>query len=422
MKNVTVGIVGLGYVGLPLALRCSEVGHKVIGFDISEIKVRKFNRCVSYISNFHAANLKKIRNRGGFATGDFTLINKCDVIILCVPTPLSKNREPDMSYINSATSSILSYLRKGQILCLESTTWPGTTDEVIAKKVNDLGLQVGTDIAVVYSPEREDPGNELYSTQTIPKIVSGVSKSCREKGEAFYKTIIDEVVTVSSARVAEMTKLLENIHRSVNISLMNEIKIFCDAMEIDIFEVINAAATKPFGFTPYFPGPGLGGHCIPVDPFYLSWKAREFGITTKFIDTSAEVNEVTHRFVFNKVSEVLNIIGKSISKSKVMILGVAYKPNVDDIRESASLALLNRLLLAGSDVSYCDPYVPSVNAAGGMELSSLDYKKCEFNNFDVVLILTDHELFDYDAINAQANLIIDCRGRFSADFRRIFRA
>ena len=326
--RAVIGILGLGYVGLPLAVRYVEAGFKVLGFDIDHEKVEALNDGTSYIEHIASEKIKKVVVHGFEATSDFSRASEVDAIILCVPTPLNKYREPDMSFVTDTTDMVVPFLRKGQIVSLESTTYPGTTEEEILPRIESTGLLVGEDIFLSYSPEREDPGNPDFETRTIPKVIGGHSHACLEVGIALYSQAIDEVIPVSYTKAAEMTKLLENIHRAVNIGLVNEMKIVADRMGIDIYEVIHAAATKPFGFTPYYPGPGLGGHCIPIDPFYLTWKAREYDITTRFIELAGEVNTNMPRWVISKVMDALNDRGRSLKRAKVLVLGIAYKKNV----------------------------------------------------------------------------------------------
>lgn len=325
-KKTVIGIVGLGYVGLPLMLRYVDEGYKVLGIDIDSEKVEKLNDGLSYIEHIPSNDIAKAKEKNLFqATTDFSRASEADALILCVPTPLNKYREPDLSFVIETIDALIPYLRKAQVISLESTTYPGTTEEELFPRIQKSELQVGEDIFLVYSPEREDPGNQDFETRTIPKVCGGFTKSCKRVGVALYSAAIDSVIPVSSTKAAEMTKLLENIHRAVNIGLVNELKVVADRMNIDIHEVINAAATKPFGFTPYYPGPGLGGHCIPIDPFYLTWKAREFGLHTRFIELAGEINTYMPRFVVDKLTDALNDRGKPLKGSKVLVLGIAYK-------------------------------------------------------------------------------------------------
>lgn len=357
-RSATIGIVGLGYVGLPLMLRYSEVGYKVIGFDIDIDKVDKLNAGKTYIKHIGGALIRKAVERGFEATVDFARAKEVDALIICVPTPLNKYREPDLSFVTDTIDSLIPYVREGQVMSLESTTYPGTTDEELKTRIEKAGFQVGKNYFLVYSPEREDPGNPDFTTRTIPKVCGGTTPECSKVGQALYGQVIDQVVVMSSTRAAEMTKLLENIHRSVNIGLVNEMKIVADRMGIDIYEVIRAASTKPFGFVPYYPGPGLGGHCIPIDPFYLTWKAREYKVHTRFIELAGEVNSSMPEWVIGKIADALNRNRKSIAGSKILLLGIAYKKNVDDMRESPSVEIMELLRARGAEISYSDPYVP----------------------------------------------------------------
>ncbi|MCB1406844.1 MAG: nucleotide sugar dehydrogenase, partial [Rhodobacteraceae bacterium] len=357
-REAVIGILGMGYVGQPLALRYAGIGFKVLGFDIDERKVAKLNSGQSEIEHISDAAIAEANAAGMECTTDFSRAREADALILCVPTPLNKYREPDLSYVIATTESVIPYLRAGHVLSLESTTYPGTTEEELLPRMEARGLIVGQDVFLVYSPEREDPGNAHFTTNTIPKVVGGHTETCLEIGKALYGPAIDRIVPVSSTKAAEMTKLLENIHRAVNIGLVNEMKIVADRMGIDIFEVIDAAATKPFGFTPYYPGPGLGGHCIPIDPFYLTWKAREYGLHTRFIELSGEINRAMPEYVVGKLVKALNDRRKSLKGSRVMVLGIAYKKNVDDMRESPSVEIMELLRDAGADLQYSDPHVP----------------------------------------------------------------
>jgi UDP-N-acetyl-D-glucosamine dehydrogenase len=353
IKNRTarVGVIGLGYVGLPLAMRFTAVGLDVIGFDVDVKKVKTLAEGRSYIAHIPDASVAKCVAAGLEATTDFSRIAEVDVITICVPTPLNRNREPDMSYIVNSLALIVPHMHKGQLLSLESTTYPGTTEEIVRPALEARGFKVGEDVFLVFSPEREDPGNQDYTTQTIPKVVGGSTPQCLEMGVALYSKIIDRVVPVSSTAAAEMVKILENTHRAVNIGFVNEMKVVADRMGIDIQEVIEAAATKPFGFTKYTPGPGLGGHCIPIDPFYLSWKAREYGVTIRFIELAGEVNHAMPDWVVGKVTEALNLRKKSLNGSRVLVLGIAYKKNIDDMRESPAVRVMEILRGKGAEVS-----------------------------------------------------------------------
>jgi UDP-N-acetyl-D-glucosamine dehydrogenase len=413
-RKAVIGIVGLGYVGLPLMLRFSEAGFRVLGFDIDKAKVEALNAGRSYIEHIAAAKVAAARKAGFEATADFARAAEADALILCVPTPLNRHREPDISFIVDTTESLLPHLRRGQVLSLESTTYPGTTDEELKPRVESRGLVPGEDFFLVFSPEREDPGNANFTTRTIPKVCGGVTPACRDVGVALYGAVIDKVVPVSSTRAAEMTKLLENIHRAVNIGLVNEMKIVADRMGIDIHEVIRAAATKPFGFVPYYPGPGLGGHCIPIDPFYLTWKAREYGVHTRFIELAGEVNASMPDFVVGKIAAALNARRKSVMGSRILVLGIAYKKNVDDMRESPSVILMEKLRDRGAEVAYSDPHIPVFPKLREhhFELSSVALTPTALAGYDCVVLATDHDRFDYAAIGAHARLIVDSRGKF----------
>lgn len=412
-REAQIGILGLGYVGLPLMLRFSEVGYPVLGFDIDAAKVEALMAGRSYIEHIRAEAIATAVERGFNATTDFSRARGCDALILCVPTPLNRYREPDLSYVIDTTEAIVPHLRAGQVVSLESTTWPGTTEEVLKPRVESTGLKVGEEVFLVFSPEREDPGNPSFTTRSIPKVLGGVTPACTEVGQALYGQVIDEVVTLSSTRAAEMTKLLENIHRAVNIGLVNELKIVCDRMGIDIHEVIRAAATKPFGFTPYYPGPGLGGHCIPIDPFYLTWKAREYGLNTRFIELAGEVNTKMPQWVVSKVADALNERGKAVKGARILVLGIAYKKNVDDRRESPSMELMELLEDKGAVISYSDPHVPHFlpMRKHDFDLESVPLTPETLATTDCVLLATDHDRFDYDLIKAHAPLIVDTRGR-----------
>lgn len=413
--EAVVSVIGLGYVGLPLVIRFSDEGFPVLGFDIDDNKIKSLQSNRSYINHINDSEIKKINNEGFFASSDFSQINKADVIIICVPTPLGIHNEPDLSYIKNTLKSINNHLRENQLLILESTTYPGTTDEEIVPVINQLGYQIGKNFFIGYSPEREDPGNVDFSTKSIPKVVSGYSENCLEIVENLYNQIVDNTVPVSSTKVAEMTKILENIHRAVNIGLVNELKLVADKMGIDIYEVINAAATKPFGFTPYYPGPGLGGHCIPIDPFYLTWKAKEIGMNTRFIELAGEINRSMPNYVCQKIIDTLNTAGKALSKSKILVLGLSYKKNVDDTRESPSLEIIDRLIKQGAKVSYSDPYFPETPKTRkyNFNLKNVEINKKTISEFDLVLLATDHDDFDYKLIAKSSKIIIDTRGKIN---------
>lgn len=415
-NNFTVGIIGLGYVGLPLALEFALKGIKVIGFDLDEFKINKIlKEKKSYIKHIPSDKIKKaVETKKLTATTNFAKLPEADALIICVPTPLNTNREPDMSYVVNTAEVIGKYLRKGHFVSLESTTYPGTTDEILLKIFESKGLKVGKDFYLCFSPEREDPNNEKYSTSTIPKVLGGVTKECVEIGKLIYEKVIVKVVTVSSTKAAESSKLLENIFRSINIAMVNELKMVFDKMGIDIWEVIEAASTKPFGFTPFYPGPGLGGHCIPIDPFYLTWKAREYEISTKFIELAGEINTFMPEYVVNKVYHALNENRKCIKGSRILLLGLSYKKDIDDLRESPSLKLIELLQDEGADVDYSDDYVTTIPKLRKYEFKkkSVKLSPANISKYDLVLLSTDHTYFDYKLIFEKAKIIVDTRNAF----------
>lgn len=422
--DAIIGIIGMGYVGQPLALRYAQLGYKVLGFDIDQEKVDLLNGGQSDIEHISDAEIAEAIQSGMACTADMSRIIEADALILCVPTPLNKYREPDLSFVVNTTDAMVPFLRSGQVVSLESTTYPGTTEEELLPRITSTGLSVGKDVFLVYSPEREDPGNANFTTNTIPKVVGGHTPTCLEVGKALYGKAIDRIVPVTSTKAAEMTKLLENIHRAVNIGLVNEMKIVADQMGIDIFEVIDAAATKPFGFTPYYPGPGLGGHCIPIDPFYLTWKAREYGLHTRFIELSGEINQAMPEYVVGKVATALNDRLKPLKGSKVLVLGIAYKKNVDDMRESPSVEVMELLRNAGAEVSYSDPHVPIFPKMRehSFDLSSVKLDEKSIASFDAVVLTTDHAKFDYEMIQKNAQVIIDSRGVYRNHAENIVKA
>ncbi len=424
-KTAVIGIIGLGYVGLPLVLRYAEVGFKVLGIDIDPSKVHALNAGKSYIRHISSSAITHAVTQCGFeATTDFSQATKADALIICVPTPLNKYREPDLAFVTNTTDALVPYLRSGQVLSLESTTYPGTTEEELLPRIESSGLKVGKDVFLVYSPEREDPGNPDFVTRTIPKVCGGHTPDCLEVGIALYSPAIDQVVPVSSTRAAEMTKLLENIHRAVNIGLVNEMKIVADSMGVDIHEVIQAAATKPFGFTPYYPGPGLGGHCIPIDPFYLTWKAREYGLNTRFIELAGEVNTAMPQWVVGKLVDGLNRQQKALNGSHILVLGIAYKPNVDDMRESPSVEIMELLRAKGAVVAYSDPYVPVFPKMREhhFDLASTALSDEVIRSYDAVVIATNHQDFDYAMILQHASLVVDSRGVYRQDAPNLVKA
>lgn len=421
-KESIIGIIGLGYVGLPLVIRFFEEGFKVVGFDVDDKKVDMLNAGESYIKHIKQEKIKSALGQGFRATTNFSEIENVNVILICVPTPLTEGNEPDLSYVQSTLKTIQPHLKENQLLILESTTYPGTTEEEIVPVIQNAGFKVGENFFVGYSPEREDPGNPKFSTQTIPKVVSGYSEKCLELTNALYGQIIEKTVPVSSLRVAEMTKILENIHRAVNIGLVNELKMVTDKMDIDIYEVISAAATKPFGFTPYYPGPGLGGHCIPIDPFYLTWKAKQYGVETRFIELAGEVNTSMPKWVVLKAVEGLEKQGKRLSDSKVLILGLAYKKNIDDYRESPTLELIRLLTEENASVDYHDFYIPKLNKTRKYDYEMDSVSLDAISEYDLVILATDHDDYDYDMLLSEVQLIVDTRGRFSNTHKKVIKA
>lgn len=422
-KSALIGIIGLGYVGLPLGLEFASKGFKVLGFDLDEVKVNYLNKGESYIKHIASKRIKDVLDKGKFsATDQFNKLPEADAIIICVPTPLDEHREPDMTYIINTAETVAKYLRKGQLVSLESTTYPGTTDEILLPMFEKVGEReggkkfvVGKDFYLSFSPEREDPNNPDFNTAKIPKVVGGVTPDCVKLATTLYNNVVVKTVPVSSTRAAEATKLTENIYRSVNIALVNELKMVFDRMHIDVWEVIEAASTKPFGFQPFYPGPGLGGHCIPIDPFYLTWKAREFESNTRFIELAGEINTYMPYYVVEKSGEVLNRVKKSLNGSKVLILGVAYKKDIDDMRESPSLRLIELFREKGCEVSYNDPYVPRLPKTRKykFDLESVELTNANLKKFDLVVLSTDHSDYDYKMIAENSNLIVDSRNAFS---------
>ncbi len=400
-----IGVIGLGYVGLPLAMEFSKAGFDVTGIEIDKDKVRMINQGKCYIQDIKQSELEElVKNNRLKATVDFSVLKEMDAVSICVPTPLRKTRDPDISYIISAVEEVAKYLRPGQLVILESTTYPGTTREVILPRLEARNLRVGKDFFLAFSPERVDPGNKIYTIRNTPKIVSGITKKCTSIAVTLYEQIIDEVVPVSTTESAEMVKLLENTFRIVNVGLVNEIALICDRLKLDAWEVIDAAATKPFGFTPFYPGPGLGGHCVPVDPHYLSWKLKALNFYARFIELAGEINSKMPEFLVSKIDAALNEGEKSIKGSKILILGVAYKSNVSDIRESPALDVMKLLKERGGKVVYNDPYVPQVEG-----LKSIPLTESSLKNADCVVITTAHSDYDYKQIVKNARLVIDSR-------------
>lgn len=411
-RKAKVGIIGLGYVGLPLALTFVKGGFRVYGMDIDKDRVKSVGEGVSHILDIPSSQIKEAISRGKLAvTNDFLHIKELDAVIICVPTPLYKTKEPDVSYIVSAVENIKKYMKRGQIVVLESTTYPGTTEEVMLPVLESNGMKEGRDFYLAFSPERIDPGNKKYNTKNTPKIIGGISESSTEIARILYEQVIDTVIPVSSSKVAEMVKLLENTFRIVNIGMVNELTLMCDKLGINVWEVIDAAKTKPYGFMPFYPGPGVGGHCIPVDPIYLSWKARMHGFEARFIDLASYVNSEMPHYVVNKVIEGLNDHKKSLRCSSVMVVGVAYKKDVKDLRESPALEIIDMLIKKGALVSYYDPYLPYLKI-DDINLKRAEFNKASFRDSDCVIIATDHTNVDYKFIADNSKLIVDTRNIF----------
>ena len=410
--QAVVGVIGMGYVGLPLLLEFVKENFPTIGFDIDPQKVKELNAGRSYIKHIPAEKIKKALAKRKFeATADFSRLREVDCILVCVPTPLGKHREPDISYIEQTSETIYKYVQKGQLIVLESSTFPGTTEGVMRPIIEKSGLKAHQDFYLGFSPEREDPNNPHFNTRTIPKVIGANHPTSLQLTKALYDEVIVKTVPVSSSEAAEATKLLENIFRSVNIAMVNEMKMILDRMGIDVWEVIHAASTKPFGYMPFYPGPGLGGHCIPIDPFYLTWKAREFEISTRFIELAGEVNTHMPFYVVNKLVDALNQNQKSINGSRILILGLAYKKNIDDLRESPSLKLMEIIAEKGGMADYHDPYIPKLGRTRhyNFEMKSVELTAKTLKGYDAVVISTDHSVFDMDFIVRHANLVIDTR-------------
>jgi UDP-N-acetyl-D-glucosamine dehydrogenase len=416
-RQSTVGVIGLGYVGLPLVLRFAEAGFSVLGFDVDPGKIDKLNAGISYIRQIGSDRIDALVRQGRFeATTNFEWLGKADALVICVPTPLTRHREPDLQYIERTADAVGAALRAGQLVCLESTTYPGTTEEVVLPRLARRGLTVGRDFFLAYSPEREDPGNRQYTTATIPKVVGGVTPACAELAVTLYAQAIDRVVPVSGTRVAEATKILENVYRAVNIALVNELKIAFDRMGIDIWEVIEAAKTKPFGFQAFHPGPGLGGHCIPIDPFYLTWKAREYGVTTRFIELAGEINSGMPAYVLARLTDALNARGTVLNGARILVLGAAYKKDTDDPRESPALEILELLLSKGARAEYSDPHLPALPSGRRHQLAleSVPLSPDTIARYDALVLVTDHSDFDYPTIFRHARLVVDTRNAFAS--------
>ena len=424
-RRAKTGVIGLGYVGLPLAVEFGRAGFSAVGVDLDARKVDAINDGRSYIDDVPTAHVAELRAAGRLrATTDFDVLAEVDTINICVPTPLRKTKDPDMSYIVNSVEAIAKRLRPGQLIILESTTYPGTTDELVLPMLEKSGLKGGKDFFLAFSPERVDPSNRSFNTHNIPKVIGGLSEDCTELASALYDGAIKTIVPVSSPRVAEMVKLLENTFRAVNIGMVNELALMCDRMGIDVWEVVKAAATKPFGFMPFYPGPGLGGHCIPVDPFYLSWKARESGFEARFIELAGAVNGNMPHYVVSLMSEALNSVRKPLNGSKVLVAGIAYKKDVDDIRESPALDLLHLLRDRGTELSYTDPFVPKLAARewpNGIDLVNVDVTKAAAEEFDCVVVVTDHTQFDYDQLQRVAKTVVDTRNAIKTPGPKVVR-
>lgn len=407
--EAVIGVIGLGYVGLPLAVEFARQGYKVVGIDVSKEKVRLLNEGTSYIPDVSTEDVTRYVQDGRLsATTDYSVIEEIDAVSICVPTPLRKTKDPDVSFIIAATEQIARHNHSGLLIVLESTTYPGTTDELIVPRLTEDGFEVGKDVFICFSPERIDPGNEVYGVRNTPKVIGGVTPDCVEVAVALYSKAIDKVVPVSSTQAAEMVKLLENTFRAVNIGLVNEVALMCDKLGINVWEVIDAASTKPFGFTTFYPGPGLGGHCIPIDPLYLSWKLKALNYTARFIELASEVNSNMPLYVVDKVVEALNDDRKSVNGSKILVLGVAYKRDIDDLRESPAIDVIQLLAERGAEVVYHDPYVPNMHEEK-LEMESTDLTAELLNEMDCVTVVTDHTVIDWSMVAEQSKLIVDSR-------------
>jgi UDP-N-acetyl-D-glucosamine dehydrogenase len=424
-RHARTGVVGLGYVGLPLAVELAKAGFHTTGIDLDQRKTDAITAGQSYIPDVSTADVQALRTVGKLeATTDFSVVKALDTINICVPTPLRKTKDPDMSYIVSAVEAIARHLHPGMLIVLESTTYPGTTDEVVQPLLEATGLKAGVDFFIAFSPERVDPGNPTFQTHNVPKVVGGLTPECSKLAAALYGTAIETIVPVSSTRVAEMVKLLENTFRAVNIGLVNELALMCDRMNIDVWEVVDAAKTKPFGFMAFYPGPGLGGHCIPIDPFYLSWKAKQSGFDPRFIELAGHINAGMPHYVVQKVVDALNIRRKALNGSRILVAGVAYKRDIDDMRESPALDVMHLLESKGAQVDYADPYVPAVHARewpGHRDLHAIEINRGTYEQYDCVVIVTDHKTFDYNAMVAGADLIVDTRNAIKQQHPHVFR-
>lgn len=407
-RTAKIGVIGMGYVGLPLAVEFAKTGFTVIGFDVAQGKVDLCNKGESYIGDVTTEDLAEVVKAGKLrATTDFSGLRECDAVSICVPTPLRKTRDPDVSYILKATEQVKKFHHKGFLVVLESTTYPGTTDELMLPELSEGGLKVGEDYFLAFSPERVDPGNPRFKTRNTPKVVGGTTPACSEVVKALYETTIDRVIPVSSTRAAEMVKILENTFRAINIGLANELAIICDKLNMDVWEVIDAAATKPFGFMPFYPGPGLGGHCIPIDPHYLAWKLKSVNYNARFIELASEINTQMPNYVVQKVTDALNGVQRSVKGSRILVLGAAYKKDISDVRESPALDIIKLLLQRGALVEYNDPYIPDLHEEG-LELNSMPIEG-RLSAYDCVVITTDHTVYDFARIAAESKLIVDTR-------------
>ena len=408
-RDAVLGVIGLGYVGLPLAVEFAQAGYRVIGVDVDQRKVDSLNKGESYIPDVPTEDVAELAEKGLLkATTDYAVLSDVDAISICVPTPLRKTKDPDMSYVIAAADEIARFSRPGQLIVLESTTYPGTTDELIVPRLVSNGHQVGEDVFICFSPERIDPGNPIYGVRNTPKVIGGATKACAEVSVALYSKIIDQVVPVSSTRAAEMVKLLENTFRSVNIGLVNEMAVMCDKLDVNVWEVIDAASTKPFGFMTFYPGPGLGGHCIPIDPLYLSWKLKTLNYTARFIELASEVNSNMPYYVIGKITDALNDICKPVNGSSVLVLGAAYKRDIDDLRESPALDVIQLLQERGAEVTYNDPFVPDLRHEG-IALDSIELTEDALREADCVVVVTDHTTYDWGWIAQHASIIVDSR-------------
>ncbi len=424
-RTARTGVLGLGYVGLPLAVEFARAGFTTTGIDLDARKVDAINAGRSYIPDVPERDVSDhVHAHKLDATTDFSIIAKLDTVNICVPTPLRKTKDPDMTYVVSAVEGIAEYLHPGMLVILESTTYPGTTVELVQPMLEAKGLKAGVDFFLAFSPERVDPGNEKFNTKNTPKIVGGLTPECVQVATALYGAAIDTIVPVSSPSVAEMVKLLENTFRAVNIGLVNELALMCDKLGIDVWEVVNAAKTKPFGFMPFYPGPGLGGHCIPIDPFYLSWKAKQYGFEPRFIELAGHINGAMPEYVVEKIADALNTRRKAINGSSILVAGVTYKPDIDDLRESPSLDVMHLLMERGAELSYCDPWVPVLSATswpGNTEMRSVEMTPEVLAAADCVVILTNHKEFDYQRMIATADLVVDTRNATKSDAPHVFR-